>query len=259
MSELYPRDWLPYLNIAGICLRLLGLFVAAPIFSHRAIPLQFKLLFALSFSLALYPILKTHLPVFDVGVLGIVTLALRETAIGLLMGFAISMTFEAVNLAAHFVGYQMGFGTIGLMDPQSSSQVSGMVPLHGWLAILIFFVGDMHHDVLQAFTLSFQATSAHLDVGNMGLFQYYVTLTAKLFWLSIRLAAPFTLLLLGCQVGLGVLARLLPQMNLILFSFPITILVGLGSLYLLAPEYLSYLELVLADSSTELVRLIKLL
>lgn len=259
MNQLYPADWIQYLDIGAIFFRLLGLFVAAPIFSHRAIPHHFKILFALTFSLALYPVLRSTLTPVDLSVDGLLVMVLRESAVGLLMGFVGTITFEAINLAAHFVGTQMGFGTVGLMDPQNSAQVSTMVPLHSWLAILVFWICDLHHDVLQVFAMSFQVTAqaVHLDLGSAMLLRFLVTITAKLFWLAIRLAAPFTLLLLCCQVGLGVLSRLLPQMNLLLFSFPITIMAGLAGLYILAPEYLSYLEHILSETSAEMITLVK--
>ena len=259
MTELYPSNWIQYLDIGAVFFRLAGIFITAPIFSHHAIPRHFKMLFALSFSLAMYGLLKPFLLPMDMSILGLIQMVARESIIGLLMGFVASVTFEAINLAAHFVGYQMGFGTVGLMDPQNSSQVSAMVPLQGWLAVMVFFIADLHHDVLQVFSLSFQVTSqvAHLDLASSSLFKFYVGLTAKLFWLSIRLAAPFTLLILCCQVGLGVLSRLLPQMNLLLFSFPLTILAGLAGLYILAPEYLSYLDQVLVESTIEMMSMVK--
>jgi flagellar biosynthesis protein FliR len=259
MTELYPANWTVYLDIGAIFFRLLGLFLVAPILSHRAIPTMFKVLFALSFSLALYGILKPHLHPLDLSIGGLLGMVVRESAIGLMMGFVASITYEAINLAAHFVGYQMGFGTASLMDPQNSSQVSTLVPLQGWLAVMVFWISDMHHDVMQVFTQSFQVT-AHLtswNMANVEVFQFYVAATAKLFWLAIRLAAPFTLLVLCCQVALGILSRMLPQMNLLLFSFPITILAGLAGLYLLAPEYLAYLEHIFAESTTEMMALVK--
>lgn len=259
MIDLYPSNWTQYLDIGAIFFRLLGLFIAAPYFAHRAVPTLFKVLFALSFSLAMYGVLKPALLPFDLSMMGLLTMVVRESIIGLLMGFVSSVTFEAIHLAAHFVGYQMGFGTVGLMDPQSSAQVSALVPLQGWLAILIFWISDMHHDVLQVFALSFQATAqmSNLDLSSSSLMQFYVGLTAKLFWLAIRLAAPFTLLLLCCQVALGILSRMLPQMNLLLFSFPLTIMAGYAGLYLLAPEYLSYLDHVLVESTSEMMALVK--
>ena len=107
--------------------------------------------------------------------------------------------------------------------------------------------------------LSFRHTAAlhSIDLTSQGVFQFVVGLTFKLFWLAIRLAAPFSLLVLCCYAALGVLARMLPQMNLILFSFPITILAGFAALYFLAPEFLETLERCLSEVSGELLTLVK--
>jgi flagellar biosynthetic protein FliR len=185
--------------------------------------------------------------------------ALRETAVGFLMGFGAYITFEGINLGAQLVGYQMGFGTVSLMDPQNQSQVSIMVPLQGWLALMVFFLTDMHYELIHVFISSFHVTHAlTASAWNSGALAKAVMLvTGKLFVLAIQIAAPFTLVMLLCNVAIGVLSRLMPQMNVMLFSFPITILLGLSALYLFAPDLLGYLESALGDMSADLMTLLK--
>lgn len=261
MSALYPQIWTAYLDIVLVFVRLLGFFLLVPAFSHQSIPPMVKLAFALSLSLVVYPLVRPWLGGVPLTTGGMVASVLKESVIGFLMGFAAYVTFEAINLSAQFVGYQMGLGTAALIDPQSHANVSVWVPLHGWLALMVFLVADLHHTMLALFISSFEVTKA-VDLATMGgpaLLAAFVACTTKLFLIAVQMAAPFTFLILGVNVAVGVLSRLMPQMNMMLFSFSLTILLGFGGLYVIAPEILDYLDGTLGEMSADIMGLIRTL
>ncbi len=177
------------------------------------------------------------------------------------MGFAAYVTFEAIALASQFIGYQMGFGTSNLMDPHSDTQASVLVSLNGWIAMMVFFAADMHHEVLRLFVLSFQITKTLHEnlLTNPQLIQYIISLGTKLFAISVQVAAPFTFLVLACNVAIGVLSRMLPQMNVLLFSFPITISVGIIALYLLTPDLMNVMDSILGNMTSEMMTVLRTL
>lgn len=261
MSSLYPHSLYSYLDIFLVFLRLGGLFLLVPAFSHQTIPPMVKLVLAFALSLAIYPIVRPFLGGLPNGVSSLIGAVTRETAIGFLMGFAAYITFEAINLSAQFVGYQMGLGTAGLMDPQNQAQVSVVVPLHGWLALMIFLVSDMHHQILGLFVQSFEITRASSLEGftGMGMLNAFTLITGKLFFIAVQMAAPFTLLILAINVAIGVLSRMMPQMNMMLFSFSITILLSFAGLYVVAPELLSYLDTTLGEIGADVLGILKVL
>jgi flagellar biosynthesis protein FliR len=261
MSALYPSQSLAYLGVLLVFFRLLGLFLFVPGFSHSAIPVQVKVLLALTVSLALFPVVKKYVPIEDHSLSMYMASVIRESAVGLLMGFVAFVTFEAISLGAQFVGYQMGLGTASMMDPENSAQVSAMVPFQAWIALMLFFAADMHHQMLHLFTESFRITSSMTteSFSNPALLKFFVGITAKLFGLAVQIAAPITLLILSCNIVIGMLSRMMPQMNILLFSFPITLLLGFAGLYLVAPELLDTVEAMLGEISTEMMQLIRIL
>ena len=95
-----------------------------------------------------------------------------------------------------------------------------------------------------------------MAVGETGL-HVMVTLTSRLFILAVQMSAPFTFLILVCNVAMGILARLIPQMNLMLFSFPITITLSLGAFYLIAPEMLDYFQMRLSEVAVDVIEVLK--
>ena len=243
MTALYPNNWMAYLGVFIVFVRVLGFFLLVPGFSHKTVPVNVRVLLCLSLSLAFYPLVKNFIGIFPETWGGIFVLTIKESGVGLLMGFVCYLTYEAIHLAAQMVGYQMGFGTAGLIDPQNQSSESLLVPLHGWLAILIMFTTDLHHHLLKLFLMSYVATQKiHLSsFTSVDVFRLLSTVSGNLFVLAIQMGAPFTLLILTCNAVMGVLSRLMPQLNVMLFSFPLTILLGFCALWLLAPEILEYL------------------
>jgi len=260
MKELYPNDLMQYLNVLQVFLRLLGLFLLMPGFSHNNIPPRVKILFALVLSLALYPILKDQIGPLPLSLAGLGGVALRESAVGLLMGFAAYVTFEGVALASQFIGTQMGFGAAGIVDPINQSQTSILVALQGWLILMVFFFTDMHHRVLQVFVMSYDVTGhfAHQDFATAAVLAEFIRITGKLFIMAVQMAAPFTLLIMASNVAVGILSRMLPQMNILLFSFPITILLGLCTIYFLAPDLLAYIENVLYEMLGDMTSMMRI-
>lgn len=213
----------------------------------------------MSLSLAFYPLVKSSIGSIPETWGGIAMLSLRETGVGLLMGFICYLTYEAIHLAAQIVGYQMGFGTAGLIDPQNQSNESLLVPLHSWLALLVLFSTDMHHQLLKLFLMSYVATQKMqiTSFSNQETFRLITQVSGNLFVLAIQMGAPFTLLILSCNAVMGVLSRLMPQLNVMLFSFPITILLGFCALYLLAPEILEYIGNLLGEMGQNCIQLLR--
>jgi len=261
LSELYPLAWNNYLDITAVVLRLVGVFVLAPAFNHRSIPASIKICLALSLSLALYPVLRPYLSPFPNDLSGLIGLALRETLIGFFLGLSIHLAVEGVHVAAQFIGFQMGFGVGGLMDPQIQSSVTVMVPLYGWMVLMLFFALNLHHEVLFLFVQSFKITKSAQQsfLENPSLMKLIVSMFSELFITAVKMATPFTLLALSSNAAVGILNRLMPQMNVLLFSFPITILLGFITFYIVAPELLEFIENVLTEASEKTVAILRAL
>jgi flagellar biosynthetic protein FliR len=259
MTSIYPNDWMAYLGVFTVFVRVLGFFMLVPGFSHKTVPVNIRVLLCLSLSLAFYPLVKSSIGSIPETWGGIAMLSLRETGVGLLMGFICYLTYEAIHLAAQIVGYQMGFGTAGLIDPQNQSNESLLVPLHSWLALLVLFSTDMHHQLLKLFLMSYVATQKMqiTSFSNQETFRLITQVSGNLFVLAVQMGAPFTLLILSCNAVMGVLSRLMPQLNVMLFSFPITILLGFCALYLLAPEILEYIGNLLGEMGQNCVQLLR--
>lgn len=259
MQSLYPQNWEGFLPVFLIFLRFLGLFLLIPGFSHSAVPARMKILLSLVMALGLYPVLRGYIPPVTTDAGTLFVYVVRELVIGFVMGLAAYITFEALALGAQFVGTQMGFGVGNLFDPSSDAHASVLVVLKGWAVLMIFFALNIHHQIIHVFVTSFEFTSrvtgSHL--GMAASVEAFIKMSGKLFVMAVQVAAPFTFLVLVLNAAIGVLSRMLPQMNVLLFSFPITITLGIIALYIIAPEYLDFVERALAEVTNDMVRLLK--
>ncbi len=243
MPNLFPTDWRNYLALLPILFRLTGIFIFLPGFSHSVIPATLKIFLSFSLALALYPILSASTSVPNS--LGeVVVLVIKELFVGGMIGFSCSLTFEAVSLAAHFMGLQIGLGTVNLVDPQNQNQISLMSSFFSVITITLFFVTNAHHIAILGFIESFAVTdklvlSSSFSAATLNSF---LSIIGQLFWLAIQMALPITFITLATQVVIGVLGRMVPQINLMLVSFSITLAIGLIGVFLIAPEAIEWIE-----------------
>jgi flagellar biosynthetic protein FliR len=178
---------------------------------------------------------------------------ISEFMIGLLLGLSIRLIFGAIELAGEFVGFQMGFAMANIIDPQSGLDTTLLAQFYYLLGLLIFLSIDGHHWFFRALVQSFHLLSPGEFYPQEGLYIHLLNLSGRMFLIAFKIVAPVTAILFLIQLTLGIVARMVPQVNILISSFPLTISVGmifLGlSMELLGP----YLKTLLDESGKDLV------
>ncbi len=211
-----------------------GAFVTAlPILGGGGTPLYVKALMTLVMTLLLFPVVHggfippspNPAPRPMIGPL--VFAILSEIVIGLMIGFAVRLIFAAVEIGAEVAGMQMGFGLANAFDPVSNQQVSLIRQIYMALASVIFLSIDGHHLVLQALVKSFEWISAKGFLVRGPLIDQIIRMGSDLFLLGMKISAPVVIALLLTQMAMGIISRVVPQLQIFLFSFALTIGIGL--------------------------------
>ncbi|MEM3112633.1 MAG: flagellar biosynthetic protein FliR, partial [Candidatus Anstonellales archaeon] len=149
----------------------------------------------------------------------------------------IHLIFIGVQFAGELIGNQMGFGMANILDPQSGLNSPVISQFQYFVAVMIFLSIDGHHWFFRALAQSFQILSPGEIFLQGGLFKHFVDLSGKVFQIGIKIIAPIMAILIFTQLALGIVARMVPQINLLISSFPLTI--GLGLIVLgLSLEFL---------------------
>ena len=207
-----------------IFVRVSAFIMVLPMMGGKTVPLAVKAFFIMAISFVLVPIIQVADLELSLSTLSLG--ALEEILIGILIGIGTRFLFAAVEIGAEVMGVQMGFGLAHIFDPTAGQQVSLVGRLHGMLAILIFFLVDGHHLILRTLIRSFEWVPFLGFKMNGMIIQDFIQLGAQMFVLGIQLAIPVMVSLLLVNVTIGILGRVVPQMNVLLFGFPITIGVG---------------------------------
>jgi flagellar biosynthetic protein FliR len=220
---------LPAADIAvfGLVLaRVSGLLIAAPIFGAQQLPAHSKIGLALVISLIFTPMQAGRASLIPPGDVAYAILAGREALIGLSVGFAVALIFTGIQMGSRLVGVQMGFGLGGVINPNSGVDGGVMDAFYSVLATVIFLTANGHHAVLAALARTFDLSPiADAQFPAVNPIQV-MALIQQVFVVALRIALPVTGALLLADVGLGMIGRAAPQMQVIVVGAPVKIMVG---------------------------------
>lgn len=197
-----------------------------PVFSTNNIPIAVKAAVTVVFTLAVWPHLAlsgAHMPAhpFDMALM-----LLGEALIGLVLGLAIEFLFMGIQAGGELLGFQMGFTMINFADPLTGNQ-TGLAAYFLWMASLLTFLSlDGHLYMIKGFAASFQILPPGAIYIGEDILWEILGLSAKVFVLALKIAAPVMVALFLVEVALGLVARTSPQVHIMEFGFPIKIGVG---------------------------------
>ncbi|MBI2881378.1 MAG: flagellar biosynthetic protein FliR [Candidatus Tectomicrobia bacterium] len=209
-----------------VLVRVGFLFAVAPVFGSQTIPTAVKAAVVAVFALAVYPAaVPAQIRPFP-SLWSMVPAVAGEAAVGLMVGAAARMIFFGIQFAGQVIGFQMGFLVASAIDPQEGRHTSLVAQFQEILALLLFLALDGHHWVLKGLAGSYRWVPALSASWSGAAAATFVEFTGQVFWVALKVAAPVTVALLMTNLGLGILARTVPQMNVFVVSFPLTISVG---------------------------------
>ena len=214
--------------------RILGLLATAPVFNNAALPVRVRLIAGLAIALALAPALPPLSAIAAGSWIGLAVLA-QQILIGVLLGFALRITFTAVDLAGELIGLQMGLSFATFFDPSSGGQTPVITEFLGVLTALIFLSMNGHLLALSVLAESFTLLPVSTTPVHAATFSSLMVWSATLFSMGVLLSLPLITALLIANIALGVLARIAQQLNLFAVGFPVTLALGFLVLLLSLP------------------------
>jgi flagellar biosynthetic protein FliR len=211
----------------GIVLcRTAGIMVFAPLFGSGAIPYQIRILFALVSTFVLAPSLPLRNLPADFGLPSLLGFVAGELLIGLVLGLASYFVFAGLQLAGQVMSFQLGFSIINVIDPQTQVETSVISFLENFIGVAFFLLINGHHWFFSAVTESF----AYLPVTGLRLtgpvVQEFVRLAAGILVSGVQIAAPVIAVTVIADVVLGIIARVAPQIHIMIVAMPLKTLIG---------------------------------
>jgi flagellar biosynthetic protein FliR len=246
-------SFLPSFGAAFILMfaRLGTMIMLLPGLGERSVPVRVRLTIALVLTFVMFPLHRAGYTI-DLRAPGPVIVALgQELLIGLVLGMTARLTISALQTAGSVIAQQLGLGFVTAVDPTQGQQGIILGNFLTLLGITLIFATDLHHFTIAALHNSY----ALFHPGEVPLAGDIAALmtrsAAAAFRIGIQIAGPFLVFGLLFNLGLGVLSRLMPQMQVYFIGIPLSILVGLIALLLvigaMMGTFLGYFEGVLRD------------
>ena len=191
-----------------------------------------RLAFALALSLVLYPLLAGQLPALPSSVGPFALLIIGEATVGVFLGTLSRITIAALHTAGTIVAFQTSLAYAQTVDPNQGSQGALIAAFFNLIGLTAVFVSGMHYMLLAGVIDSYklfppgQALPLH-DFATLA-----QTLVLQSFKVGLQIASPFIVYGIGFYVGLGILQRLMPQLQLFFIVLPLQMIFGFAMLFL---------------------------
>src|SRR3972149_6593015 len=203
-----------------IFVRTTAMIFFMPFLGARNVPRGFKIGLALFTSLILISMVKIDAAIISADLL----------------------TLAAGIAAEIIIGFQMGFSIVNVIDPQTSTHVPIIGQFHTILATLIFLSIHAHHLFIAAIAESFALVPPMRLALTQQMMEGIVTLSRDMFILAIRIAAPVIVALFITNIALAIVSKTMPQMNVMVVGFPITLSGGLLIMILSIPLFTNLVQ-----------------
>ena len=257
---------LPFLSVENaqafvlVLLRVSAIITTIPVFSERSVPTQVKAGLSIILAVVIFPVVVSRFPaVSTMPLLQLIFGMIGEVMIGIIIGFGARLVFAGIQMAGNIIGFQMGFAIVNIIDPMTSAQVSIIAELKYLIAMLIFLSINAHHFFFLAITQSYDWVAPFGFHFSGSLMQYIFELSRDLFVIALKIGAPLMAVMLFTNVGLGVVARTVPQMNIFIVGFPLQISIGLIFLGLTAPLFTRIVQGLMNSFESKIATLLRLM
>jgi flagellar biosynthetic protein FliR len=258
MADLLNYDASQMLGFILVLIRIGGIMLSAPVLGSSNIPPQAKIAMALGLALIVTPFVP-RLPAAPNQPAEYVLLIMGELLIGLVLGFLGRIMFAAVEFAGSLIGLQMGLSMANVFDPQSQQQVSLIGQFENIVATLVFLVLDGHLMLIQAMIRSYEVLPAGGAQVNKELMQMMVQLTSGVFSIGFQLGAPLIVSLFLANLIIALLSRAVPQIQVFVVGFPLTLMLGFLFLMLGMPFFVQALRQMFGMLDNQLLEAMRVL
>jgi flagellar biosynthesis protein FliR len=206
--------------------RVGAMVMLMPGLGETNIPVRVKLSIALLLTLIILPLHRAAYHVDMTSMASLLVMMLYEIVIGIVLGATARVTLSALSVAGSVIAQQLGLGFVTAVDPTQGQQGLLIGNFLTILGITLLFATDSHHLVIAALNESYRIFSPGEVMSTGDVAALATRAFAAAFKIGMQLSAPFLVFGLVFNIGLGVLARLMPQMQVYFVGVPLSIMVG---------------------------------
>ena len=222
--------------------------ISAPIFQSRIIQGRVKVLFALALALVVAPYISSDLDLNRFSTMMAIFTLIQELLVGLIMGFMVNLIFQAAQLGGYFTDISMGFGIVNVIDPNTGAQMPVMGQFNHILATMIYLAINGHHTLIRSLIQSYEVVKPGMLFIKKEAVGVFVNAFANTFYLGFKIGIPVMAAVFLTDVALGIIVKLVPQVNVFVIGFSVKIILGFVLLIFFIPVYVMLIASVFGNS-----------
>ena len=197
----------------------------APNLAASKIPPRIMVMLVLAMSVGLLAVANVQLIEIN-NSMSLIRAAFSELLLGALLAFGMVAMFAAFLLGGRIVDFQMGFGIASLLDPATHTEAPVMGTILNLLAVMVFYAMDLHHYLIRGLAFSIEMIPPGTWVGDFDM-AAVISHFGAMFTFAIAVVVPVILSIFLLDLGMAVMARTMPQVNVFIVSMPLKIFTGL--------------------------------
>lgn len=243
-----------------VFMRMTGCIVFSPIFGRRNLPAMAKAGLSLLLSAAVYPLVpSTAVEISSVIVLMIT--AIKELLVGFIIGFIINLFVSVIVIGGEVIDLHMAMSIAHIYDPTSNVSMPVTGSIFNIMFIFIFFASNAHATLIRLFAESCVVIPYGTEFINIdtSALNAVVGLFSRILIYAVQITIPMFAAALITEVGLGLLSKAAPQVNLFITNIQFKILAGYFVMFILIQPMSSFLERLISlmlDSVSNMIRML---
>ncbi|MBI3124083.1 MAG: flagellar biosynthetic protein FliR [Ignavibacteriales bacterium] len=253
MKEILIGD---FLIVLLMFLRILAMMIAAPVLGHNSIPTITRIFIAFVVAYITFLTVDKSKIVLDVNLASIFLAAVKEIITGTIIGTVINFVFYGISYAGHMIGFDMGLTMAEVLDPsqETSNNVVGEVIFYG--SMMLFIIINGHHYLISATVASFKIVPVAKYTITEPLIGLIIKYSFSVFAIAMKIAAPVVVSFLLVHIAEGIIARVIPQIQIMYITQPLKIGLGLVFLSVLVPLYIYVIKNMLQGYEDQLSQML---
>lgn len=218
-----------------ILARMSAFLVAWPLLGGINVPAPVKVLLALLLSLVFFPLLKDSMNLQVIGIAHLVGCVMKEVFVGLCLAFVSYLFFYAIQVGSELVATSMGVNAAQIYNPTMSVSMTPVDQFYSIMASLFFLLMNGHHIFLTGLLHSYDIIPATRWGLSLDSFSQIALIGKEVLIIGFQLSAPVLVSILLINISMAIIGRAVPQMNVLLTSMSVNVLVGIFILIFAIP------------------------
>ena len=258
MIDIFNLPLFLVLNFFLVFTRISSILFFGPVFNSKVIPARVKIGLGFLIAIIVFPFVKKiNFDIEKLNIISYFSLILLEVTVGIIIGLMSTFIFAAIQTAGQLIGFSMGLAIANVFDPITNEQVSEISHLQNIFALWIFLLLNGHHIFIKACVHSFEFIPLAGFYLKNSFFSMLVKSGGEIFLIAVKIGAPMLFALFVVDLSFGIIARLAPQVNIMIVGMPVKIFVGFLFMMMSMPLFVYMFKTLFASFMKEVFLLIK--